>query len=187
MKDVKGIRKNVNLICSYMYNGKTPSIIHDKQKNIISIKQFKGMTFKWKIIYNSMTIFTLSVSRNVGVDLNISGNLAAVGNPKTRDAKLLGEGALGNRMKYIEIRRRLQQKKYNLQIKRMGNKESRVMRSLNHKISRQIVDYALENRCNIKMEELHGIRDAKTSRSFRKFLHSWAFYQLRLMVEYKLN
>ena len=206
MKGIKSIRKNVNLIASYHYGAykTSPPIIHDKQKNIISIKQFKGMTFKWKcpVDYNKICIAELNrdylyivvtvtpeekknYMDNVGVDLNISGNLAAVGNPKIRDAKLLGEGAVGNRMKYLEIRRRLQQKKYNLQIKRMGNKESRVMRTLNHTISRQIVDYALENRCNIKMEELHGIRDAKTSRSFKKFLHSWAFYQLRLMVEYK--
>ena len=62
MKGVKGIRKNVNLICSYMYNGKTPSIIHNKQKNIISIKQFKGMTFKWKcpVDYNKICIAELN-------------------------------------------------------------------------------------------------------------------------------
>ena len=66
----------------------------------------------------------------VGVDLNICGNLANVGNPKTRDAKFLGEGALGKRLKYLAIRRRWQKQKNKLKIKRMGNKESRVMRSL---------------------------------------------------------
>ena len=37
------------------------------------------------------------------------------------------------------------------------------------------------------MEKLTGIRKATTSREFRVFLHSWAFYQLRLMVEHKAN
>ena len=208
MKGVKGIRKNVNLVASYHYGPykTSPPIIHDKQKNIISIKQFKGMTFKWKcpVDYNKICIAELNKDYlyivvtvtteekknyldNVGVDLNIKGNLASVGNPKTREAKLLGEGALGKRVKYLEIRRRWQKQKKNLKIKRMGNKESRVMRSLNHTISKEIVDYALENGCNINMEDLTGIRKAKTSRSFRKFLHSWAFYELRTMVEYKAN
>jgi len=206
IKKIKGIRKNVNLIASYNYGQyKTaPPIIHDKEKGIISIKQFKGMTFKWKcpVEYKKICIAELNkdylyivvtvspkekknYTKNVGVDLNVVGNLAAVGNPETRQGKLLGVDALNKRLKYLEIRRRWQKQLKNLKIKRMGNKEARVMRSLNHKISREIVDYALENECNINMEDLSGIRKTKTSHSFKKFLHSWAFYELRLLVEYK--
>ena len=38
------------------------------------------------------------------------------------------------------------------------------------------------------MEDLTGIRNtAKSSRAFKKFLHSWGFYQLRTFVEYKAS
>ena len=59
------------------------------------------------------------------------------------------------------------------------------MNDLNHKISKKIVQFASENDSNIAMEDLSGIRSARCTRSFRYFLNSWSFYQLRLFVSYK--
>jgi len=207
MKTIKKVRKNVNLICSYRYSGKNPSIIHDKEKDTISIKQLNNMVFKWKcpVDYEKICIAeintkylyitvqvkkenTLNYKKNVGVDLNLKGNLATVANPINFDYKFLGENAINERRKYLEMRGRWQKQLKLLKVKRMGNKENRVMTDVNHKISRDIVNYALKNKSNIKMEDLTGIRNtAKSSRSFKKFLHSWGFYQLRTFVEYKAS
>ena len=68
----------------------------------------------------------------------------------------------------------------------MNNKEQRVMRNLNHQLSRDIINIAKKDKAIIAVENLKGIRQtAKSSRSFCWFLHSWAFYQLRQFLEYK--
>jgi IS605 OrfB family transposase len=52
---------------------------------------------------------------------------------------------------------------------------------VNHKISRQIVNFAVPNGVRlIRMEDLSHTRNrAKSKKEARRNLHSWAFYQLR--------
>jgi len=71
-------------------------------------------------------------------------------------------------------------------VKKIRDRESRIVRDLNHKMSRKIVEVARDNGCGIKLEDLEGIRETKRqARSFRYSLNSWSFYQLRVFVEYK--
>ena len=170
MKTIKKVRKNVNLICSYSYNKKSPpSIIHDKEKDTIAIKQLNNMVFKCKcpVEYEKICIAELNTKylyitvqvkkenalnykKNVGVDLNLKGNLATVANPINFDYKFLGENAINERRKYLEMRGRWQKQLKLLKVKRMGNKENRVMTDVNHKISRDIVNYALKIKVILK-------------------------------------
>jgi len=61
------------------------------------------------------------------------------------------------------------------------------MADQDHKISRQIVDFALAHQIGvIQMESLSGIRKtARTSRKNAKNLHTWSFYRLMSYIEYK--
>ena len=122
----------------------------------------------------------------IGVDLNTTGHVAVMANPETGKVKKLGRKAEHIHKKYKNIRKRLQKAgKYGV-VKRLKKRESHIVKDLNHKISREIVDTAKEEGSGIKLEELRGIRKrAKTSRSFRYSLHSWSFYQLQDMIEYK--
>jgi putative transposase len=91
------------------------------------------------------------------------------------------------RRKYKELRRQLGKKKKLNAIKNINDKEARIMRDINHKLSRQIVTYAMENNCGtIHLEKLSGIRRTSRLRGKNKAnLHSWTFYELSSFIEYK--
>lgn len=122
----------------------------------------------------------------IGVDLNTTGHIAVVANPETGKVIKLGKSAEHIHKKYKEIRKDLQKSGSYKIVKRIKNRENRIVRDLNHQISRKIIDTAVTSGCGIKVEDLKGIRKtAKSSRTFRYSLNSWSFYQLQQMIEYK--
>jgi putative transposase len=122
----------------------------------------------------------------LGVDRNTTGHVAVVADPETGKVLKLGKSARHIHEKYRDIRRSLQSHGKYRKVKEIKNRESRVVRDLNHKISRRIVDAAKESGKGIKLELLDGMRKSKRqARSFRYALHSWSFYQLEKMIEYK--
>jgi putative transposase len=71
-------------------------------------------------------------------------------------------------------------------VKQIKDRESRIVRDINHKVSRAIVDAAKEAGKGIKLEDLTGIRNSKkTTKPFQYAKNSWSFYQLQDMIEYK--
>jgi len=122
----------------------------------------------------------------IGVDLNTTGHCAVIGNPNTGKIIKLGKEANHIHQKYKNIRKSLQKQGKLRLVKKIKNRESKIIKDLNHKISKKIVDEAIKQKCNIKMEDLKDIRKTTKSRkTFRYALNSWSFYQLRNMIEYK--
>lgn len=201
-KKIKNV-KSVNLIVPGKYTQKHSNVRYDNDKGILTIVPLK-LELKWtcpipfikinqvevnnKYVYVCLTT-TVEEKKNyqkmIGVDLNIKHNLATVGEPEKGDYKYLGKNYIYEKIKFREIRRRYQKQGKNKTLKRFGNKEQRTMNDLNHKLSRQILQFALKRKGNIAMEDLTGIRKARSSKSFRYFLNSWQFYKLRKFVEYK--
>jgi len=126
------------------------------------------------------------VTNWIGVDLNTTHHCAVASNPTTGKVLKLGKKAYHIRKKYSNIRKKLQkQGKYKL-VKKIANRESRIIKDLNHKISRKIVDDAYKTNSGIVLEDLKGIREtSKQRKSFKYSLHSWSFYKLRTFIEYK--
>ena len=98
----------------------------------------------------------------------------------------LGAQAEHIHKKYKFIRRELQRKGKYKKVKAIKNRESRIVRDLNHKISRFIVNLAVKLKGGIRLEKLSGIKNSKKNRkAFRYSLNSWSYYMLGKFIEYK--
>ena len=142
-----------------------------------------------KYAYVSVTVpeEPLMIPRTfIGVDRNTTGHIVVTANPDTGKIEKFGKMALHVHQKYSHIRKRAQRKKNFYVLKQVKDREHRIVKDLNHKISRKIVDMAKVQNAELVFEDLNGIRKArKQHRSFKYALHSWSFYQLQTFVEYK--
>ena len=91
------------------------------------------------------------------------------------------------RRHYAILRKRLQKVKKTEVIERINNKEQRIMKDIDHKISHDIIETAVAHNVKvIKLERLSNIRSTtRTSRKNNHSLHNWSFYRLAQYVEYK--
>ena len=197
-KKIKRI-KRVNLIIP------NQGIKVDKLDQVIRIPCLK-LTFNYRFPNNFVKINQIEINNQyifvsvtvlepipidndkkwVGVDLNTTGHCAVVGIPSTGKVHKLGKKALHVRKKYMQIRRMLQKRGANRQLRRVKSRESRIIKDLDHKISRKIVEIAKANNSGIVLENLKHIRNTtKPRKSFKYALNSWSFYQLKTFIEYK--
>lgn len=120
---------------------------------------------------------------SLGVDLNTTGHSAVVAVRKK--IHKLGKSSLHTHIKYRNIRRDMQRAGHYGVVKKLGQRESNIMRDVNHKTSRYIVNLAKKKRAVIHLENLKGIKGRKGRKLFRYALNSWGFSQLRTFIEYK--
>lgn len=118
----------------------------------------------------------------LGIDLNCGVGRSIANCANLKNGEIINLGKQGpNIRKYYFKKRRIKKMK--------GNKEQRIMRDLDHKISRKIVNYALKHKLKIVVENLKGIRNCakkgKGSRNVNRFVNSWSFYRLQTFIEYK--
>lgn len=122
----------------------------------------------------------------MGIDRNTTGHIAVAAVLETGKVYKLGKSALHIRNKYKHIRKDLQAKGKFKKLVTIKRRESNIIRDLNHKISRTLVNLATRLKGRLVLENLEGISGrAKSSRSFRFALNSWSFYQLQTFLEYK--
>ena len=74
-------------------------------------------------------------------------------------------------------------------LRRLSGRERRYQTHLNHCISKTLVQDAVRENAVLAFEDLSGIRQSlnrkRRSKTERRRTNSWAFYQLRMFVEYK--
>nr|WP_275403104.1 transposase [Sporosarcina limicola] len=184
----------------FMVNGKSTrlkirALLIDKENRNFDLLKHKLGTLritkkshKW-VAQIAVTIPTIEKkgSRILGVDLGLK--VPAVVITDNDKARFFGNGRLNNYMKrkFRSIRKKLgKQKKVNA-IRQLNDKEQRWMQNQDHKVSREIVDFATANTVSvIRLEQLTNSRQtARTSRKNQKNLHTWSFYRLAQFIEYK--
>jgi IS605 OrfB family transposase len=121
----------------------------------------------------------------LGVDLGLR-DIASTSTGKSWHGQQLRE----TRAKFARVRASIQSKRTKSSkrlLRRLSGRERRFQKWVNHNISKQLVAEA-KNFGVIAFEDLTGIRQrAKVRKSQKREHNSWAFYQLRLLTEYKAN
>ena len=166
----------------------------DKQKAIFAGSKlgtmrivYKGSKIVAQIVYE-MTEPEQKGSGNVmGIDLGIK--CPAVSYISDGNIRFYGNGRKNKYMRrhYKYLRKKLQDAKHMDAVKRINNKEQRIMKDIDHKISHDIIKTAAAHDVKvIKLERLQNIRSTtRKSRKNDKSLHTWSFYRLSQFIEYK--
>lgn len=93
------------------------------------------------------------------------------------------------RRHYAAKRRRLQKAGKHKTVKRLEQKEQRIIRHTNHILSKKLVAFAKEHGCGIRMEDLTGIRQSPQRKATKSQAdHNrdfWPYYDLETKTAYK--
>lgn len=97
----------------------------------------------------------------------------SIGVATRKHSKLCGDGRVGHgyraKMRPLE---------------NIGNKVSNFRNTINHRYSRQVIDWAIQNGCGtIQLEDLTGYAKAELEKY--KLLRGWSYYDLMTKIEYK--
>ncbi|MBW4624522.1 MAG: transposase [Brasilonema octagenarum HA4186-MV1] len=123
----------------------------------------------------------------IGVDLGRT-DIATTSTGKSWSAKQIQN----TRDRYSKVRASVQRKRSRNSrrlLRRLSGREQRFQKWLNHNISKQLVEEAKLASAALAFEDLTGIRQSLNeqprSKTERRRTNNWAFYQLRLFVQYK--
>lgn len=182
-----------------LINGKSKRLsvkakMTDNQKAIFATSKLGTMRIVYKnnkivaqIVYEVAEPIYYGEGNVMGVDLGIK--CPAVSYISDGSVKFYGNGRKNKYMRrhYAYLRKKLQKAKHIDAVKRINDKEQRIMRDIDHKLSHDIVETAVAHDVNtIKLERLANIRStARTSRKNNHSLHNWSFYRLAQFIEYK--
>ena len=148
---------------------------------------YKGNKIVAQIVYEVAEPEYTDDGNVMGIDLGIK--CPAVSYISDGSVKFYGNGRKNKYMRrhYKYLRKKLGKAKKPDAIKRINNKEQRIMKDIDHKISHAIVKTAVSHDVKvIKLERLANIRSTtRTSRKNNHSLHIWSFYRLAQFIEYK--
>jgi len=99
----------------------------------------------------------------------------------------MGKELRGIRGHYAWLRKRLGERKLLKVIKRISDKESRIIDIKIHEISKQIVSLAYQYNSLILIGNLKGIRKSTRGKRFNRIVSSMPYYKLTNYIEYKAN
>lgn len=182
-----------------MINNKSKRIsvktkMSDKQKTVFASYKLgtmrivvKGNRIVAQIVYNVEEPTVCSDGTVMGVDLGMK--CPAVSYCSDGSVKFYGNGRKNKYMRrhYKYLRKKLQQAKKLSAVEHIHNKEQRIMKEIDHKLSHAIVVTAVAHDVKvIKLERLQNIRSTtRRSRKNNHSLHTWSFYRLAQFIEYK--
>ncbi|MGX5480270.1 RNA-guided endonuclease InsQ/TnpB family protein [Bacillus thuringiensis] len=183
-----------------MINGKSTrlkvrALLVDKNNRNLNLLKHKLGTLRITKKSNKwMAQISVTLPTNEGVGTKILGidlglKVPAVAITDDGKVRFFGNGRQNKYKKrqFRSVRKKLGKDKKLNAIQQLDNKEQRWMQDKDHKISRKIINFAVDNHISvIRLEKLTNIRQtARTSRKNEKNLHTWSFYRLSRFIAYK--
>jgi len=156
------------------------------ERNFEKINQIElGQEFAY-ISVTYPDILLIDVTKTIGVDRNSKHHVLVASCLETGKVLKLGKSCNHIHEKYSRMRKSFQrQGKYKL-VKKIKQRESNIIKDLNHKTTKALLKFAKSNNSNIILEELNGIRQrTKHKKKERYSFYSWSFYQQQMMIDYK--
>lgn len=188
---LRGIKKRVPLA---IHQSKHTAILDSLMAGTVqkgSIKLWRSKRGRWYVLLSvSMEVPDAKDTQGwIGIDRG--QNVIAVGSTPAGMPKFWRFAQIRQVRKHFACkRRRLQKAKKTRAVKRLEQKERRIVQQINHIISKQIVQFAADFGCGIRLEDLSNIRKTSKQRKRQKSDASqnrdyWPFYQLEQFIRYK--
>lgn len=139
-----------------------------------------------KVTYEVKEVKKKTSGYVMGVDLGIK--CPAVSYVSDGHVKFYGNGRANQAMRrhYKAKRKQLMRAKHIDAVRRLNNKEQRIMRDVDHKLSHDIVREALTHNIRVvRLEQLSSVRNKLKSKKHNYAIGSWSFYRLSKFIEYK--
>lgn len=137
------------------------------------------LSYSYKVLVQKQ----LEIKSVIGVDRNSKGNVATIANTTTGKVKKLGPCTQSITANFRNRRAKLQKKGAIRALKKIKRNQSRVIKDINHKVSKQIVKEAQSTSSALVLEDLKSIRKGKARRYVEK--SQWSYFQLMQFIQYK--
>jgi putative transposase len=144
---------------------------------------FKNKAFYLNVLVDFPDSQPIDPEGVLGVDLGIV-NIATDSSGETHSSQQIER----QRIRLYNLKGELQKKgtrSAKRHLKRLSGKENRFRTDINHCISKSIISKCLRHSLAVGLEDLKGIRKRTVRKTQRDKHNAWAFYQLRLFIEYK--
>lgn len=159
------------LLLCFSFEKKTGEIEFDK-KNImgVHIAENNAVTCNFN---NSKRVLSIDGGEIVSFAAQIEKRRRSIGNASRKYSELCGDGRIGHgyhaKMKPLE---------------KIGTKVANFRNTVNHRYSRQIVNWAVQNCCGtIQIEDLTGYATSELEKY--KLMKNWSYYDLMTKIEAK--
>lgn len=152
--------------------------------HILSVEFFRRKG-TWYVSYSYETSTTSAKYIGfIGIDRNARDNVATLADLESGKVVRLGPDVKLWKDNLKKRKARLQSKGAKNLLVKINRKQSNRTKDINHKVSKQIVNYAITHRKTIVLEDLGKIKNSKKCGKFVQ-KSNWSFYQLETFIKYK--
>ncbi len=159
------------LLLCFSFEKKTGEIEFDKNNIMgVHIAENNAVTCNFN---NSKRVLSIDGGEIVSFAAQIEKRRRSIGNASRKHSELCGDGRIGHgyhaKMKPLE---------------KIGTKVANFRNTVNHRYSRQIVNWAVQNCCGtIQIEDLTGYATSELEKY--KLMKNWSYYDLMTKIEAK--